>query len=101
MLIFNQTLFSKTRHIFNLNLQEFVNLYQLNIKHRKVHQINNTYIEIKNANLNILNKLYIELFVLNTGGNHIPSKEEYLNLTKVMKKRFPKPTIYEIPKLNI
>ena len=93
----NQTLFSKTRNIFNLNLQEFVNLYQLNIKHRKVHQINNSYIEMEKANLK---KLNIELFVLNTGGNHKPSKKQNINLLNVMKKRFPKPTIYEITNAN-
>ena len=98
MLIFNQTLFSKTRHIFNLNLQEFANLYQLNIKHRKVHQINNSYIEMEKANLK---KLNIELFVLNTGGNHKPSKKQNINLLNVMKKRFPKPTIYEITNANL
>jgi hypothetical protein len=59
----NETLFSKTRHIMTLNQPEFVNLYQLNIKHRKVHQINNSYISMEKAELN---KLNIELFVLNT-----------------------------------
>ena len=42
----------------------------------------------------------IELFVLNTGGSHKPSQENYINLKKVMKERFPKPTIYEIENLN-
>ena len=81
-------MFSKERHVFNLNLQEFVNLYQLNIKQRKVHQINNSYIDIEKANLS---KLNIELFVLNTGGNHKPSKKQNINLANVMKARFPKP----------
>ena len=90
---FNETLFAKTRHVFNLNLQEFVNLYLLNIKKRKVHQINNSYIKMEEANLS---KLNIELFVLNTGGNHKPSKKQNINLANVMKARFPKPTIYEI-----
>ena len=89
MLIFNQTLFSKTRHIFNLNLQEFANLYQLNIKHRKVHKINNSYISIEKAQLS---KLNIELFVLNTEGNHKQSQKNYINLKKVMAEKFPKPT---------
>ena len=93
----NETLFSKTRHIMTLNQPEFVNLYQLNIKHRKVHQINNSYISMEKAELN---KLNIELFVLNTGGSHKPSQENYINLKKVMKERFPKPTIYEIENLN-
>ena len=89
----NETLFSKTRHVLTLNQPEFVNLYQLNIKKRKVHQIKNIYISMEYAKLS---KLNISLFVLNTGGNHIPSKENCLNLKNVMKERFPKPTIYEI-----
>jgi len=93
----NETLFSKTRHVLTLNQPEFVNLYQLNIKHRKVHQINNVYINMEKAKLG---KLNIELFVLNTGGSHKPSKENYINLKNVMKARFPKPTIYEIEDVN-
>ena len=88
----NETLFSKTRHVLTLNQPEFVNLYQLNIKHRKVHQINNSYISIQKAELK---KLNIELFVLNTGGNHKPSQKNYINLKNVMKERFAKPTKYE------
>ena len=89
----NETLFSNTRHVLTLNQPEFVNLYQLNIKHRKVHQIKNAYINMEKIKLN---KLNIELFVLNTGGDHEPSKENYKNLKNIMKKRFPKSTIYEI-----
>jgi len=89
----NETLFSKTRHVLTLNQQEFVNLYQLNIKHRKVHSINNSYIRMEKAKKNRLN---IELFVLNTGGNHKPTKKEYTKLTNVMKQRFPNPTNFEI-----
>ena len=91
----NETLFSKTRHVLTLNQPEFVNLYQLNIKHRKVHHIKNTYINMEKIKLHQLNKLNIELFVLNTGGNHEPSKEKQENLKKIMEERFPKPTIYE------
>ena len=94
----NETLFSKTRHALTLNQPEFVNLYQLNIKHRKVHHIKNAYINIVRAKLN---KLNIELFVLNTGGNYEPSKEKYDDLKKIMEKRFPKPTIYEKINENI
>ena len=81
-----------------MNQPEFVNLYQLNIKHRKVHHIKNAYINIVRAKLN---KLNIELFVLNTGGNYEPSKEKYDDLKKIMEKRFPKPTIYEKINENI
>jgi len=91
----NETLFSKTRHVLTLNQPEFVNLYQLNIKHRKVHQIKNIYIDMETIKLDQLNKLNIELFVLNTGGNHEPSKEKLENLKNIMKERFPKSTIYE------
>jgi len=89
----NETLFSKTRHVLTLNQPEFINLYQLNIKHRKVHQIKNAYINMEKIKLN---KLNIDLFVLNTGGNHKPSEEKYKNLKNIMKRRFPKSTIYEI-----
>ena len=88
-----ETLFSKTRHVLTLNQPEFVNLYQLNIKHRKVHLIRNAYIKMEKIKLN---KLNIELFVLNTGGSHKPSKEKYEKLKNIMKKRYPKSTIYEI-----
>ena len=94
----NETLFSKTRHILTLNQPEFVNLYQLNIKHRKVHQIKNAYINIEKIKLN---KLNIELFVLNTGGSHKPSKEKYEYLKFIMKKRFPTSTIYELGNTSI
>ena len=97
----NETLFSKTRHILTLNQPEFFNLYQLNIKHRKVHQINNAYINMEKIKLNHLEKLNIELFVLNTGGNHEPSKEKQENLKKIMEKRFPKSTTYEKINENI
>ena len=94
----NETLFSKTRHILTLNQPEFVNLYQLNIKHRKVYQIKNAYINIEKIKLN---KLNIELFVLNTGGSHKPSKEKYEYLKFIMKKRFPTSTIYELGNTSI
>ena len=93
----NETLFSKVRHALTLNLQEFVNLYQLNVKHRKVHKINNSYIKVEKVKIN---KLNTELFVLNTGGNHKPSEKENAELTKIMKKRFPNPTIYELVDIN-
>ena len=36
-----ETLYSKTRHVLTLNQPHFLNLYLLNIKHRKVHKISN------------------------------------------------------------
>jgi len=89
----NETLFSKERHILKINQQQFVNLYQLNIKHKKVHSIPYTYIPIEE--INILN-LDVDLFVINTGGDNIPTNEQYQIAKKIMKERFPKATKYEI-----
>ena len=93
-MIFNETLFEKERHIFTLNYQHFVNLYQLNIKHRKVHSIPNKYIRMQSVNK--ANLYDTSLFVINTGGDHIPSKKHYIIQRKIMQKRFPIPTKYEI-----
>ena len=57
----NETLFSKTRHVLTLNQPEFVNLYQLNIKHRKVNPMQNAYIKIENVTLDKLNTI-VKLF---------------------------------------
>ena len=35
----NETLFSKERHILTLNQPHFLNLYQLNVKHKKAHPL--------------------------------------------------------------
>ena len=88
----NETLFSKERHILTLNQPHFYNLYLLNIMKRNVHSIPYTYIPIELINKCELNQ---DLFVLNTGGNHIPSKRHYKLQKKVMQKRFPIKTIYE------
>ena len=88
----NQTLYSKERHILTLNHPQFLNLYQLNIKHRKVHLIPYEYISMENVNKSYLNK---SLFVINTGGNNIPSLDEYKMQKYIMEKRFPFPTQYE------
>ena len=89
----NETLYSKERHILTLNQPHFVNLYQLNIKHKKVHSIPYKYIAVENI---ASENLDIDLFVLNTGGNHIPSNRQFKIQKKIMKKRFPYPTKYEI-----
>ena len=88
----NETLFSKERHILTLNQPHFFNLYLLNIMKRNVHSIPYIYIPIELINKYKLNK---DLFVLNTGGNHIPSKRHYKMQKKIMEKRFPIKTIYE------
>ena len=90
----NETLFSKERHILTLNQPYFLALYQLNIKHRLVHTINYRYIGIE-----LINKIKINnypLFVLNTGGNHIPLNRQYKIQKKVMERRFPSKNIYEL-----
>ena len=96
MNIFNYTLFSKERHILTLNQPYFVNLYQLNIKHKKVHSIPYNYIRMENVNkVNLYNT---SLFVINTDGNEIPSRKHYIIQKQIMEKRFPIPTKYEIIK---
>ena len=62
----NETLFSKERNILTLNQPHFLNIYQLNIKHKRVHSINYKYIEME-----LINKVKLNspLFVINTGGN--------------------------------
>lgn len=89
----NETLYSPTRHIMTLNQPHFVNLYQLNIKRRKVHMIPSVYINMEDVKYYNLD---IELFVLNTCGDNVPTQEEYKTLRKTMKERYPKPTPYEI-----
>ena len=89
----NETLFFKERFILSLSHQIFYNLYQLNIKHKKVHSIPWKYITIEKINQI---KLDCALFVINTGGNHIPSNRQHKFLKYIMKKRFPLKTKYEI-----
>lgn len=45
-------------------------------------------------------KFNIPLFVINTGGNHIPLDRQYKIQKKVMEKIFPNPTKYEIHKIK-
>ena len=90
---FNETIYSKERHILTLNQPHFGNLYQLNIKHKKVNSIKFRYIEIENIKKF---KLKDPLFVLNTCGNHIPLNRQNKILKKVMVKAFSLKTIYEI-----
>ena len=89
-----ETLYSKERNILTLNQPHFVNLYQLNIKHKKINSIPYKYIAVESLNKESLD---IELFVINTGGNHIPTKRQFKLQKKIMEKRFPIPTKYEIP----
>ena len=90
---FNETIYSKERNILTLNQPHFVNLYQLNIKHKKVNCKKYKYVEIEKIKRY---KLEEPLFVLNTGGNHIPLKRQNKIQQKVMNKRFSIKTKYEI-----
>ena len=92
---FNETIYSKERHILTLNQPHFVNMYQLNIKQKKVHCIKYNYVSIEDIKKYKFNE---SLFVLNTGGNHIPLKRQYKIQKKEMNKIFNFKTKYEIMK---
>ena len=96
----NETLFSKERHILTLNQPHFYNIYQLNIKHKKVHSIPYKYIEIEYIKTK-KKYLNLPLFVINTGGNHIPLNRQYKIQKKYMIKKYFYKTIYEIKEENI
>ena len=89
----NQTLYSNLRYILTLNHQHLVNLFNLNINHNKVRSIKSKYISMEKINKYNLN---YPLFVINTGGNHIPLNRQYKIEKKIMQKKFPHPIIYEI-----
>ena len=89
----NETLYSSVRHIMTLNQPEFHNLYQLNIKKRKVHKIKRLYINMEHSKMWQLN---YPLFVLNTCGDNIPTMKDYRHLKNIMRTRYPNATIYEI-----
>ena len=88
----NATLFSKYRSIQSLCHQHFLNIFNLNINHRKVHLINSKYIQIEKLKKTKLDK---DLFVINTGGNHIPLYRDYKIQKKIMSKRFTFNNIYD------
>ena len=89
----NETLNSIERHILTLQTQHFVDLYELNIKHRKVHSIRCIVVPMNTIKLSYLN---IELFAINTGGDKFYTEEEYKKQKEIMQIRFPNPTPYEI-----
>ena len=93
----NETLFSKERDIFTLNQPKFLYLYLLNVKKRAVYSIPYNYIPIESINKYDLN---INLFVLNTGGNHKPLKRQYNFQKKIMEKRFPFQIYFELHKIS-
>jgi len=94
----NETLYSKERHILTLNKPHFYNLYQLNLKKKKVHTIPYRYISIESMKIANFD---VPLFVLNTGGNHRPTNQQYKIQKKIMEKKFPFPTKYEIIDKNV
>ena len=89
----NETLNSIERHVLTLQTQHFVDLYEINIKKRKVHTIPFTVIPMNLLKLNYMNT---ELFAINTGGDRVYTEEEYKKQRELMKLRFPNPTPYEI-----
>ena len=89
----NETLNSVERHILTLQTQHFVDLYEMNIKKRKVHTIPTNVIPMNMLKMGYMN---IELFAINTGGDKIYTDEEKRNQKVLMQKRFPNPTPYEI-----
>ena len=89
----NETLNSIQRHILTLQTQHFVDLFEINVKKRKVHTIPTNVIP-----MNLLKMVYmnVKLFAINTGGDKIYTEEEYRNQRQLMQQRFPNPTPYEI-----
>ena len=94
---FKETIYNKERFILTLTQQHFFNLYQLNIKKRKVHTIPWKYIPIENIEQKLMDS---PLFVINTGGNHNPLKRQNKLQKKCLEKRFPINNIYEFIKNN-
>jgi hypothetical protein len=89
----NETLNSIERHILTLQTQHCVDLYEFNIKKRKVHTIPSYVLPMDTL---ALSYMYIELFAINTGGDKIYTESEYKRQKELMKQRFPIPTPYEI-----
>ena len=92
---FKEMIYSKERFIFSFYHQMLTNLYQLNVNYRKVHYMHNKYISIEKIKLK-KKHLNSSLFVINTGGNHEPIFRQKKILKKILTKRFPIPTKYEI-----
>ena len=94
---FNETINSRERFILTLTHQHFANLYHLNVKKKKVHSIRWKYISIERINKMVLNS---PLFVINTGGNHIPLIRQNKMQNKILEQKFRFNTKYEIIKNN-
>ena len=94
----NETLNSLVRHILTLQTQHFVDLYEFNVKHRKVNSLK---FNVFPMDLLRLHSLYsTDLFAINTGGDKVYTEEEYKNQREIMQLRFPNKTPYEIEDLS-
>lgn len=89
----NETLLSKERYILRLSQHHCYNLYQLNIKKNKVHSIPYKYFKMEAINKYNLD---VPLFVINTGGNHMPLKRQYKIEKKIMELKYHFHNKYEI-----
>ena len=89
----NDFLNSIERHILTLQTQHFVDLYEINVKHRKINTIKNRVIPMNQIKLHLMN---IELFAINTGGDRFYTQQEYKYQKEMMQLRFPVATSYEI-----
>ena len=89
----NTIIYSIERNIFGFHYQQLYNLYQINVKKRKVKYLEYKYYNVKRISIN---KLYAKLFVINTDGDSKYSRKDFLNSKKVLQERFPIPTKYEI-----
>ena len=90
----NETLYSKTRDVFDLQSQTLFNTYLLNIKKRKVHMIPRKFIDL--GGLKETKNLDIELFVINTSGENVYNQAEFDYEKYRLQAKFFKPTPYEI-----
>ena len=95
----NETLNSLVRHILTLQTQHFVDLYEFNVKHRKVNSLKFNVFPMDLLKLHYLNST--DLFAINTGGDKVYTEEEYKNQREIMQLRFPNKTPYEIEDLSL
>lgn len=95
----NETLNSLVRHILTLQTQHFVDLYEFNVKHRKVNSLKFNVFPMDLLKLHILYST--DLFAINTGGDKVYTEEEYKNQREIMQLRFPNKTPYEIEDLSL
>jgi len=90
----NELLNSKERNVFNIQFQTLYNSYALNIKKRKVHSIPRKFIDL--GRLRKIDKLNVELFVINTSGGITYKNTVFQRLKNILESKFSKQTPYEI-----